>query len=210
MNTKNTFVLFLLFLGSLVMSSCSNEEDGFWGCKSKQIMPSNSIGKFKIEGNSIRINSPEDLPALKEILSMMHLNVNIATPNSGQITINEKKLETLERMAPSESGSESTGGLPVLTCSLFVRPVFLFKGDPNVYMETTVTIDGPSVYQKEGWNVTRNVATWKEKNTKVDYTVEGILYVKYQVTYKSPTTHQDTVAIQYLQKNIQESGTYVF
>lgn len=58
MNTKNTFVLFLLFLGSLVMSSCSNEEDGFWGCKSKQIMPSNSIGKFKIEGNSIRINSP--------------------------------------------------------------------------------------------------------------------------------------------------------
>ena len=98
MNTKNTFVLFLLFFGSLVMSSCSNEEASFWGCKSKQIMPSNSIGKFKIEGNSIRINSPEDLPALKEILSMMHLNVNIATPNSGQVTINEKKLETSFRL----------------------------------------------------------------------------------------------------------------
>ncbi len=45
-------------------------------------------------------------------------------------------------------------------------------------------------------------------NTKVDYLVEGILFVKYQVTYKNPTTQKDTVDIKHLYKTISQTGTY--
>ena len=36
------------------------------------------------------------------------------------------------------------------------------------------------------------------------------IYKGNSVNEDSPTTHQDTVEIQYFQRNIQESGTYVF
>jgi hypothetical protein len=45
-------------------------------------------------------------------------------------------------------------------------------------------------------------------NTKVDYLVEGILFVKYQVTYKNPITQKDTVDIKHLYKTISQTGTY--
>ena len=139
----------------------------------------------------------------------MPLDITVKAPNSGKIIANKKELKKLERMSPSEGGSESAGGLPILTCTLYARPAYAYKGDPNVYMETIVTIDGPSVYQKEGWNVTTNIAKWRDRNTKVDYTVGGTLYLKYQVTYKSPTTHRDTIDVQYTTRDIHESGTYI-
>ena len=198
-----------MLLGLLLVSSCSNEEDSIGGYKTKQLQPKNSIAGFKIEGNSIRINSIEDLPALREALSKIPLDITVKAPNSGKIIANKKELKKLERMSPSEGGSESAGGLPILTCTLYARPVYAYKGDPNVYMETIVTIDGPSVYQKRGWMVTKNIATWRDRNTKVDYTVGGILYVTYQVNCKSPTTHMDTVIFEPMKKEIQESGTYI-
>ncbi len=77
-------------------------------------------------------------------------------------------------------------------------------------METEILIEGPSVYQKRRWVVTKNIATWKDNNTKVDYIVEGVLHLKYQVTYKNPTTQKDTVDIKYLQRDIRYVGTYVY
>ena len=46
MNTKNLLFLSLLLLGSLFISSCSNEEDGIENYKTKQLQPKNSYSRI--------------------------------------------------------------------------------------------------------------------------------------------------------------------
>ena len=203
---EKLFIISLMLLGLLSVSSCSNEDDNL-DCKMKlRSTQVNPLSCFKIEGNCFRINSAEDLSILEEALSKIECHVT--TQSLEQAKKQNPNLMLIEKMAPSEESYGTPSRLPDLWCSFYARPVCVFRGDPAVYMETQISIDGPSVYQKEGWVVTKNIATWKDNNTKVDYLVEGILFVKYQVTYKNPTTQKDTVDIKHLYKTIRQTGTY--
>lgn len=205
-----------LFLSVIIISmsavfSCSDGDESDLNSLLRTTKSSHDE-KFVVEGNVIRVDNTENLPWVEEAVAKSIENCKVIVADfkdKGKKQL--KSIPSLEKMAPSEGSSGGTtapGVLPDLVCSLYVRPVYSYKGDPHVSMESYVEIVGPNVYRQTGWQVSRNDASWLDRNTKVQYTVEGTLYMDYTVREKSPRTGRDTIIVKPVSRVIKRNGTY--
>ncbi len=206
MNTKKFFLGFLV-LSSLFVISCTNENDDDNLGQMLRTSPMLSANGFKIEGDTIRISSIDDMPLVEKAMENAPCYIKIVTANSsGSLERQKSVLVSLEKMAPTEGGN--TGTAIELYATLYVRPVYVFKGDPTVKMESHVSLDTPTVYRYLAWVVSKNIAEWRDNNSKIEYTIEGTLYAEYPVVVKNPTTQKDSVIYKPMSKTIYSHDFY--
>ena len=205
MKKKNIITTCLAVLAMTLVSSCSNDEGGeFLNHQTKSV----DMKRFSIEKDAIRIYDWNYLQSLREAISK-GLNIKVVPDIEDASSYSSNKyIPSLERMAPSESGTGSSSGTFEINATLYVRPIYAFKGDMNVKMETRVVLDSPTIYTIRGWRETKNHAEWRDRNSKVYYEVEGDLLVSYPVRTVNPVTKRDTIVTDYASSKYSKSGIY--
>lgn len=208
---KSLFLSVIIISMSAVLSCSDGDESDLNSVL--RTTKSSYVDKFVVEGNVIRVDNPEDLPWVEKAVAKSIENCKVVVADfkdKGKKHL--KSIPSLEKMAPSEGSSGGTtdpGVLPDLVCSLYVRPVYSYKGDPHVSMESYVEIIGPNVYRQTGWQVSRNDASWLDRNTKVKYNIKGTLHAIYRYSTKSPSTKRDTIITKKVERIIEDEGIYI-